>query len=62
MTQKVRKMTRSRSGNGFGVSGRARAAASDTAPRMPAHETTNTAPGGGDGSRARTLADSMRGR
>ena len=42
-------------------SGRARAAASDTAPRMPAQATTNTFWGGGAGSRSRIFALSMRG-
>ncbi len=62
MTLKVRKMTRSRSGNGLGVSGSASAAASETAPRIPAQDTTKTARGGGYGSRARILALSQRGR
>ena len=54
MTQNVRKMIRSRSGKS--VSGSARAAASETTPRIPAQETTKTARGGGDGSRARIFA------
>jgi hypothetical protein len=44
MTQKVRKMIRSRSGKGAPASvvrGSARAAASETAPRIPDHEMTN---------------------
>ena len=59
MTQKVRKMTRSRSGKS---SASARAAASETAPRIPAHEMTTTARAGGDGSRSRSFLLSIRGR
>jgi hypothetical protein len=55
-------MTRSRCGNAVGVNGRASAAASETAPRMPAHDTTKTERGGGYGSRARIRALSLRGR
>ena len=42
--------------------GRANAAASETTPRMPAHEMMNTARAGGYGSRARSLALRKRGR
>ncbi len=59
ITQKVRNRMRSRLGKS---GGRANAAASDTTPRIPAHERMNTARAGGDGSRARSLALSMRGR
>ena len=47
---------------GTSVSGRASAAASETTPRMPAHETTKTASAARVGSRARMLALSQRGR
>ena len=61
ITQKVRKMIRSRSGKS--ASGRARAAASETAPRMPGpRRRRTTARGGGVGSRARIFALSQRGR
>ena len=61
ITQKVRKMTRSRCGNRTSI-GRARAAARETAPRMPAHEMTKTAFGDGLGSRSRMDLLRRRGR
>ena len=59
MTQNVRYRMRSRCGKS---TGRARAAASETTPRMPAHDTMNTARAGGYGSRARSFALRKRGR
>src|SRR5438034_1464863 len=56
MTQKVKKMTRSRSGNGPPptiMSGRASAAASDTPPRMPVQATISTLRQEGGRSRGR---------
>ena len=62
ITQKVRKMMRFRSGNGVGAIGSASAAASETAPRIPAQAMTTTAARGGDGSRSRIRALRTRGR
>ena len=58
MTAKVRKTIRSRPGS---PSGSASAAASETAPRMPAHEMITGACHGGYGSRSRMRRKSKRG-
>ena len=60
-TTKVRNKIASRAGNcdpSSTVSGMAKAAARLTTPRIPAHDTTNTAPGCGDGSRSRIRGNS----
>ena len=59
ITQKVRNRIRSRDGKSGGS---ARAAASETTPRMPAQDTMNTARGGGYGSRSRMRRLRKRGR
>ena len=65
MTQNVRKTIRSRCGNALPASvvkGTASAAARDTAPRMPAHETTNARAGGGGGLLASNAPRNLLGR
>ena len=65
MTPKATNSTRSRSGNGSpfrSANGSASAAASDTAPRMPAKDRMNTCCQGGDGSLRRRLLLSILGR
>ena len=58
ITVNVRNWIRLRSGKSIGS---ARAAASETTPRMPAHATTVTFRQPGFGSRSRIPADSARG-
>ena len=58
MTTNVRNTIRSRPGTSIGS---ASAAASETAPRIPAHEMTTGACHGGYGSRSRTLRKRKRG-